>query len=109
LRLKYLSIECSLYIGEALLNIKNYSEAGQDLEAARRGSERLGLRPFLARSDYLLARAFQLAGRGAEASRYEEEARRVLDEIHKETGSDDVLKRDDLRPIYAQQSQGQPK
>jgi tetratricopeptide (TPR) repeat protein len=105
LRLKYLSTECSLYLGEALLSSKDYSGAGQELEAARRASERLGLRPFLARSDYLLGRALQLAGRGAEASRYEEEARRILDEIHKEAGDDDILKRDDFSPIYAQLSQ----
>jgi len=109
LRLKYLSTECSLYLGEALINTKDYSAAGQELEAARRRSESMELRPFLARSDYLLARALQLAGRGAEAVRHEEEARRVIEEIHKEAASDDILKRDDLGPIYAQLSRSQPK
>jgi eukaryotic-like serine/threonine-protein kinase len=109
LRLKYLSTECSLYLGEALISTKDYSAAGQELDAARRRSESMELRPFLARSDYLLARALQLAGRGAEAIRHEEDARRVIEEIHKEAASDDILKRDDLGPIYAQLSRSRQK
>jgi tetratricopeptide (TPR) repeat protein len=107
LRLKYLSTECSVTLGEALVNIKDYPRAGQELEAALRKSESLGLRPLLARSHYLLAVTLRLAGRGPEATRHSEEAHRVLNEILKEAGTDDVLKRADLRPIYAQLSRSQ--
>ena len=108
LRLKYLSSECSVTLGEALINTKDYPRAEQELEAALRRSESLGLRPFLARSHYLLSVTLRLMGRGAEAVRHDEEARRVLDEIRKEAGTDTVLKRSDLSPIYAQLSPSQP-
>jgi hypothetical protein len=49
----------------------------------------------------LLGRALQLSGNAKEAASHFAEARRILDDIKKDAGSDSVTKRSDLAPIYA--------
>jgi eukaryotic-like serine/threonine-protein kinase len=102
LGLKYLSTECSVYLGEALLNARQYAAARQELEAAIRRSEKLGLKALLAQAHYLLARTLQQTGNAAEASSHSREARRILEEIRKEARSDALLKREDLSRISAE-------
>ena len=104
LGLKYLSAECSIYLGEALLDIKDYSRARQELEAALRHSQKLGLRTLLARSHHLLAMVLHRMGNRADASRHYADARRILEEIHKEAQTDALVKRADLNPILSESS-----
>ncbi len=108
LRLKYLSSECSAYLGEALLSTKDYSRARQELEEAVRKGGELGSRAVLAKCHYLLARTLQISGQGASASPHYNEADRLLEEIHKETASDAILKRVDIRPIYEESLRRSP-
>jgi tetratricopeptide (TPR) repeat protein len=102
LGLKYVSVECSVYVGEALVKAKDYSQAGQELDRALARSEKLGLEDLQAKSEYLLATALRLTGNGIEASRHYADAHRILDEISSESKSDTLLKRADLGPIYAE-------
>ena len=102
LGLKYLSVESTVYLGEALIETKRYREARQELERALAKSEKLDLRALQARSHYLLATALRSTGNAADASRHLGEARRILEEIRKEAGTDDVVKRADLAPILAE-------
>ena len=102
LGLKYLSVECSTYMGEALVNGKDYSQARQELNRALARSEKLGLQILQAKSHYLLGTASRLMGNGTEASRDYTDAHRILDEINKEAKSDNFLKRIDLSPIYTE-------
>ncbi len=104
LGLKYLSVECSIYVGEALVNSKDYSRARQELEPALGKAEKLGLRTLLARDHYLLGTALRLTGNGAEATGHYREALRLLDEIRKEAGVDKVIERADLKTVYAESS-----
>jgi eukaryotic-like serine/threonine-protein kinase len=99
LGLKYLSTEASLQLAEALMNTHQYPAARNELEVALKTSEKLGLQALLARSHYLLGRTLELTGSGAEASRHYAEARRLLETIHVESGTDAILKREDLSPI----------
>ena len=99
--LKYLSLECSLYVAESLIHAKDYTQAQQELRRTLSRSEKLGLRPLIAQSHYLLSRALQLSGNSQEANNHAEQARRVLEEIRKEAGSDAVLKRADFSAILA--------
>jgi serine/threonine protein kinase/tetratricopeptide (TPR) repeat protein len=99
-RLKYLSTECSLYLGEALLNAKDYSPAQQELEVALHTSQDLGLKALQTNTEYLLARVLRATG-GAGASAHQAEARRILEEIRQEASSDLILKRSDFAPIAA--------
>jgi tetratricopeptide (TPR) repeat protein/TolB-like protein/predicted Ser/Thr protein kinase len=99
--LKYLSIQCSVLLGEALLSQKQYPRAQRELEGAVTRSEKLGLRALLAQSHFLLARALEESGHAADASTQYAQARQVADSIHEETKSDSILGRSDLAPIFA--------
>lgn len=99
LGLKYLSTDASLELAEAFLNTRQYSAARKELDVALQASERLGLQALLARSHYLLGRTLALTGSGPEASRHYVQARRLLEAIHQEAGTDAILKREDLSPI----------
>jgi tetratricopeptide (TPR) repeat protein/predicted Ser/Thr protein kinase len=97
---KYLSVECSVAYGEALIETKSYAKAQQELQNALSHSDQLGLRTLLAKSSYLLGRDMQFMGKASDATSHLTEARRILDGIQKEAGSDSVVKRSDLAPIY---------
>jgi tetratricopeptide (TPR) repeat protein/predicted Ser/Thr protein kinase len=102
LGLKYLSVECSVDLGEALVNNKDHSRARQELEPALGKAEKLGLRTLLAKDHYLLATALRATGNGTEATPHYREALRLLDEIRKEAGAEKIIERADLKPIYAE-------
>src|SRR5215469_4055174 len=81
--LQYLSVECSVLVGEALVNGKDYSQARQELNRALARSEKMGLQLLQANSHYLLATILRLGGNGSEASRHYLDAHRILDEVNK--------------------------
>ena len=98
--LKHISTEAELALGEALLNAHQYPAAKKELETSLRTSEKLGLQALLARSHYLLGRTLELSGSGsAEAASHYAAARRILETIRQESGSDGILKRQDLSSI----------
>ena len=99
--LKYVSVECSMYLAEALLDMKNYEAARKGLEGAISRSEKLDARGLLAQNHYLLARALELSGDDAEAQGHYKQARTIADEVQKEAHADTILKRSDLSPIFA--------
>ena len=94
-----MSVECTVLLGQALIETKRLPQARQELERALAKCEKLGLQALLARSHYLLAIALRSTGSAAEGSRHLGEARRILEEIRKEAKTDDVVKRADLAPI----------
>ena len=98
--LKYVSVECSIYLGEALIGMKSYDLARKQLATALSQSEKLGSRGLLAESHYLLARDLELSGKASEAQAHYEQARAIADEIQKESHTDTIMKRSDLGPIY---------
>lgn len=103
LGMKYLSVDASLYLAEALIETHNYAQARTDLGRALARSENMGLRGLLARGHYLLARALRLAGQTEESQRQLDQARQILSDIRKEAG-DSVVKRSDFAPIVGQPS-----
>jgi serine/threonine protein kinase/tetratricopeptide (TPR) repeat protein len=102
---KYLSVECSVSLAEALIKSKNYAQARQELQRTLSRSEKLGLRLENARIHYLLGTAFRLSGSALEAMPQYREALRLLDEIRKEQGAEHVIERYDLKAIYAEATQ----
>lgn len=98
---KYVSVECSIYHAEALMNLKNYEPARKELESALSKSERLGLKGLLAQSHYLMARDLELSGKPADAPEHYAQARKIADEIKNEAKTDSIVKRSDLSAIYA--------
>ena len=101
LGVKHVSVECSIYHAEALMNLKSYEPARKELESALSKSEKLGLKTSLAQSHYLLARDLELAGKAADAPEHYKQARKILDDIQKDAKTDSIVKRSDLSPIYA--------
>jgi len=102
LGLRFLSLECSIDLAEALVNAKDYSRARQELEPALGKAEKLGSRTLLAKDHCLLATALRATGDGTEATPHYREALRLLDEIRKEAGAEKAIERADLKAIYAE-------
>jgi serine/threonine protein kinase/tetratricopeptide (TPR) repeat protein len=102
---KYLSVECSVSLAEALIKSKDYAHARQELQRTLGRSEKLGLRLKNARIHYLLGTALRLSGSASEATAQYREALRLLDEIRKEQGAEHVIERYDLKPVYAEATQ----
>ena len=98
--LKYPALQASVYLGEALLQKKDYAHARKELERAVPKAEKLELRAVLAQDHYLSGTALRLSGHAAEATSHYREALRYLDEIRKDTGNDGILQRSDLNIIY---------
>jgi eukaryotic-like serine/threonine-protein kinase len=106
--LKHVSTGAELALAEALLDAHQYPAAKKELETSVRTSEKLGLQALLARSHYLMGRTLELSGSGnAEAATHYAAAKRILETIRQESGSDAILKRQDLSAIAAQTG-GQP-
>ena len=103
LGMKYLSVDASLYLAEALIAIHNDAQARTELERALARSEKMGLRGLLARGHFLMATALRLAGHAEQSGRELEKARQILSDIRKEAG-DSVIKRSDFAPIVQQPS-----
>jgi tetratricopeptide (TPR) repeat protein/predicted Ser/Thr protein kinase/TolB-like protein len=98
--LRNISTAATLELGEALLKVRQYPAAKKELETSLRTSEKLGLQALLARSHCLLARTLELSGSGsAETAPHYAAARRILETIRLESGSDSILKREDLSSI----------
>jgi serine/threonine protein kinase/lipopolysaccharide biosynthesis regulator YciM len=100
--LKNISTEATLALAAALLNTRQYPAAKRELESAQSTSEKLGLQVLQARSQHLLGRALQLSGNTADAPPHFAAAKRILEAIRQESGSDAILKRQDLSAISAQ-------
>lgn len=101
---KYLSVDCSVTLADALIKSKDYSQARQELQRGLGRSEKLGLRLETARIHYLLGTSLRLSGGGSEAAAQYREALRLLDEIGKEPGAEHLMERPDLQAIYADAS-----
>jgi eukaryotic-like serine/threonine-protein kinase len=105
LNLKYLSLESSVYIAQAMIEAKDYSHARQELERDQSRSEKLGARLQSARIYYLLGDAIRLAGSARDAVPQYAQALRVFDEMKKEPGAEHLLERSDLKAMYTEANQ----
>jgi hypothetical protein len=97
--LKYQSAECSLYLGAALIGVKDFRQARTELESAVTKSDSLGARAVLARSHYFLGEALRLGGDSAAAAGHYTTARQTLEEMKSEARSDGLVTRYDLKPL----------
>ena len=99
LGLKALSVECSVYLGEALVAKKDWKGARSEMDRALARAEKLGLRTLQAKAHYFIA--LSIPGAGAkEATPHYREVVRILEGISKEDGSSRLLERADLQELY---------
>jgi tetratricopeptide (TPR) repeat protein len=99
--LKFLSVECSVFLGKALFDTRDFPRAREELNRALARSEKLGSQSLQAQSHYLLATVLRLSGEASEAQRHYSDTRRILDAMSNEAKSDTFLKRFDLAVMYA--------
>jgi eukaryotic-like serine/threonine-protein kinase len=94
----YLSMECSLYRGQALVKSKNYSQARQELESLLGKASNAGVKSLMPQANYWLAQALRGLGDKTGAASRLQQAGQLLQQMQKESG-DALLKRVDLKPI----------
>src|SRR5579872_939704 len=99
--LKYEAVRCTLDLSDALIGTKALPQARVELERALTRSEQLGLRSLQARAEYLLGTVSRLSGSNALALDHYHASLRLLDEIHKEAGNDQIMQRADFAAILA--------
>jgi tetratricopeptide (TPR) repeat protein len=101
LGLKYLSTQCLVLRGEALIGARDYAGAIKELKSGTLRSEKLKLRALLAKSQYEWGRALELSGNSSDAQTHYDEARRAAAEVQKDAQNPGLAKRYDLAPIFA--------
>jgi serine/threonine protein kinase/tetratricopeptide (TPR) repeat protein len=104
LGLKYLSTQCLVLRGEALIGTKDYPGALKELKSGALRSEKLKLRALLAQSQYQWGRALELSGKAADAQPHYDEAYRAATEVQKDAQNPALAKRYDLAPIFAEKA-----
>jgi eukaryotic-like serine/threonine-protein kinase len=105
---RQLSVECSIYLAQAMMNNKSYARARQQLEQSLANTEKLGLRMQSARIHYLFGTLLRRSGNSAGATSQYREALRLLDEIKSEPGADHLLERSDIQAIYTEATRWAP-
>jgi tetratricopeptide (TPR) repeat protein/predicted Ser/Thr protein kinase len=99
LGVKYLATKCSIALGDALLQTKDYPHAQDELQSAVRKSEDLGMKSLLPEGHYLLSQALRKNGKQSDADRHLQQAAQLVEEMRQESKSDSLLQRADLKPI----------
>ncbi|MFZ0952358.1 MAG: tetratricopeptide repeat protein [Candidatus Sulfotelmatobacter sp.] len=100
LGLKYISVECSVFMAYAMMQNRDVSHARQELERSLLLSEKLGMQPLSARSHYLLATIERDSGNRSDALDHYREVLRLLDAMKKDPGAEKLLQRSDFKVIY---------
>jgi tetratricopeptide (TPR) repeat protein/predicted Ser/Thr protein kinase len=102
--LKYLSLEGSADMAEAMIHSKDYSHAQQELRTDLSKSEKLGARYQTARIHYLLASALRLSGNSDEARGHYRQALGLIEDMRKDAGAEKLLERSDLKSMFSEAS-----
>jgi len=103
--LKYLSLQCSVALAEAMIADKDYTGAHRFLEPLLGRSEKLGVRMETAKIHYLLGTALRLSGETSGAAGEYKQTLTALDNMKSEAGAQNLLTRSDLKHIYDDSTQ----
>jgi tetratricopeptide (TPR) repeat protein len=98
--LKYYSVECSIFMAEAMMQRHDYTHARQELERALLRSDKLGQQSLSAHAHYLLATIARDSANNTEAQDNYREVLRALDAMKKDAGAEKLLQRSDLKLMY---------
>ena len=100
--LKYLSLESSVDMAEALVARKDYAGAQRELQAALGKGEKLGSRYQNARIHYLLGVSLRSSGNKTDASQHYAAALNLINEMQKDTGAEKLLDRSDMKAMFTE-------
>jgi tetratricopeptide (TPR) repeat protein len=92
--LKYLSLQCSIYLAKAQIQSKKYQQAQVELQRALVAAEKLGADDLLVQCHGLLGQLAALEGNSVESQRQHQEAVRILVGIQEEAHTDLQGRRD---------------
>jgi serine/threonine protein kinase/tetratricopeptide (TPR) repeat protein len=95
-----ISVECSIYMAQAMIRNHDNVHAQQELERALVRADKIGLKPLSVKAHYLLGTAFRASGDQLEAQQHYLTAVQMLDDMRKEPGSEKILQRVDLKTMY---------
>jgi hypothetical protein len=98
--LRALSVDCALVRVDALIKLRDYTTARDEVNRALAKAETLALRTLIARARYLRGHALRLLN-DPDSSRDYAFALRLLDEMKAEDGNQNVLARADLSVMRA--------
>ena len=102
LGLKYVAVQCSLLMAEAMVQVKDYAHAKPELEQILLRSDKLGLQPLSAKAHFLLATIARASGNSADAKDHAQQVVRLLEPMSKQKGAEKVLQRSDLSAMYTE-------
>jgi tetratricopeptide (TPR) repeat protein len=94
------SVECSIYMAEAMIRNHDNERARQELERALQRADKIGLKPLSVKAHYLLGNAMRASGDELEAQQHYLTTTQMLDDMRKEPGSDKILQRSDFKTMY---------
>jgi eukaryotic-like serine/threonine-protein kinase len=100
LGLKQMAVECSIYIGGALLQAGDLPRARAELERALGRADKLGLKPLSVEAHFLLATTLRNAGNQIESQQHYHDSVELLDAMRKEPGAEKISTRADVKQIY---------
>jgi eukaryotic-like serine/threonine-protein kinase len=96
---KYMAVECSVSMAEAMMQSHDSAHAQQELERALLRADKLGLKPLSAKAHYLLATILRASGQ-VEAQQHYRDALQLIDGMRKDPGVDKILQRSDFKIVY---------
>jgi eukaryotic-like serine/threonine-protein kinase len=102
LGLRYISAQCSIALGQALLGARNYAQAREQLQLALQNSQDLGMKSLEPQGQYLLSQTLRASGNSAEADAHLKQAEALLKQMQQDSQSDTLSTRFDLKPIAQQ-------
>jgi eukaryotic-like serine/threonine-protein kinase len=108
LGLKQMSVECSVYLGEAMAQKHDDAHAQQELEHALVWTDKVGLKPLSAKAHYLLATVLRSSGHEGEAQQHYRDALQLIDAMRKDPGADKILQRSDFKTMYEEATRWSP-
>jgi len=95
-----MSVECALYMAEAMLQSHDNVHAQQELERALLRADKIGVKPLSAKANYLLGIALRDSGNQTDAQQHYRTTVQLLDEMRKEPGAEKILQRSDFKAMY---------
>jgi tetratricopeptide (TPR) repeat protein/predicted Ser/Thr protein kinase len=96
---KYLSAQCTLYLGEALVASRSYEQAQGPLSQVVREAQDGGMQSLSPQAEFLLGEALRGAGQASMAQIHFKKAAQWLQQMNQEAKSPTLLKRVDLKAI----------
>ena len=96
----HISVECSIWLAQAMIQGHENVRAQQELEGALLRSDKLGLKPLSARAHYLLATSLRATGNRADAQLHFRQVQQLLEGMSKEAGAEKIMQRSDFKSMY---------